>query len=480
MSKGMNYKKLSSLVLTTTALSINGLLAEEFTLELGKFQQVLKVDAMAMPVDTQAIQISPTSWNVHSITSVVSHGTLVKQGEILVDIDTKAIDERIIDLTKDVMKQQLMLEKAELEFKDFTAKTEEALAEAKTKYDRFQQDYLHFRQVARAVKISDLEYAVTRAENTLSYNQEEFVQLMKMYEEDGLTEETEEIIIKRVKNALVASKRKLEEEKRIEKHQKEVQIPREDEDWKTKEGKKKREWELVQKTLPLKFNEQELELEKLKADLAKAQKKVAELKADRKLMNIVSPVEGVVYYGEFKDGTWSSEAAHKALRVGGKLPTDKVFLTVVPKESKMTFNAFFSETEKAMLGDVKSGSLRLAVKPWESVPVSVSLATESPLLSLKWIGSFAPQADLSIPVVVGAKAEVSIITAVNDEVLSIPKKAVKIHPEGKFTVMLKMADDEPEEREVKIGRGNEDQLEILDGLENGQVIIIDEKKSKNE
>lgn len=478
MKEGLNYKKISSLVFATTALSMNGLLAEEFTLELGKFQQVLKVDVVATPVDTEAIQISPASWSDFTITSVVKHGMPVKKGDVLLGIDTEAIDEKIIDLTQGVMRQQLMLEKAELEFIDFTSTTEEALADAKVAYERFQQDYLHFRQVARAVKITDLEYAVTRAKNSLAYSNEELVQLMKMYEEDGLTEETEEIIIKRVKNALVAAEKKLVEAERKEKYEKEVQLPRQDEDWKAKEGKKKREWELVQKTLPLKFNEQEFALEKLKAILAKAQKEVAELEADRKLMDIVSPVDGVVHYGDFKDGKLDSTVAKKVLRKGGKLPADQGFITVVPKESKVIFNAFFSESEKAMLGEVKVGTLHLKIKPWDSIPVDVNLETEAPLLSSEWIVSCAPKVELTAAVAVGSKAKVSIITASVDEVLSIPRSAVEIHPDGKFTVKLKMADDEPEEREIKIGRESEGQLEILDGLEDGQVIIIDEEKSK--
>ena len=41
-----------------------------------------------------------------------------------------------------------------------------------------------------------------------------------------------------------------------------------------------------------------------------------------------------------------------------------------------------------------------------------------------------------------------------------------------------MADDEPKETVIEIGRESGNKLEVLSGLENGQVIIIPESKSK--
>jgi len=81
-------------------------------------------------------------------------------------------------------------------------------------------------------------------------------------------------------------------------------------------------------------------------------------------------------------------------------------------------------------------------------------------------------------VLVGSKAEVSIVTLRAEEVLSIPMKAIKSHTDGSFSVKLKMANEDPLETKIEVGREAGDKLEVLSGLENGQVIIISDPKSK--
>ena len=474
----MNYKKLGGVVCGAMALSLSNALAEEYTIELGELEHVIKVKATAMPAKVLPIKISPQAWKDYKINSFVTHGTTVKKGDTLIEIDTEVLDEKIIESTQSLVKEKLMLEQAELKLTDFKLMTEESLAEAKLKYNRFEEDYKRYIEVVKPVQISEAEYGVTRATQSLSYSQEELDQLLKMYEEDGLTEETEEIILQRVKNSIIANQRGLDRAKRNEKHEKEVQVLRADADWQTKSNKEKRTLEYAQKTLPLKLKTKELEVEQMERDLAKSEKALNKLKSDRALMNIVSPADGVIYYGEFKDGKWNAEVAKKAIRVGGKISAEVVLMSVVPEDSKLIFSAFFSEKQKAQLGESDTGSLRLETQNWKSTPVKVKLASEVPLLSQNWIVSFIPDEDLAANVIIGSKAEVSIPTMDADDILSVPKKAVKVHGDGTFSVSIKMADDEPKETVIGIGRESGDKLEVLSGLENGQVIIIPESKSK--
>ena len=79
---------------------------------------------------------------------------------------------------------------------------------------------------------------------------------------------------------------------------------------------------------------------KLKRDEAKSEQQLKDIQADRALMEFNSPVDGVVYFGEFKDGKWMNEAAKKAIVVGGSVPINATFMTIVPADAKLRFNAF--------------------------------------------------------------------------------------------------------------------------------------------
>ncbi len=471
----MKYIKRNSFVPAVAGalvLSLAGVDAGEHTAKIGKFEQLIKLKAVALPSGGSAISIDPEVWKTSKIEKFVSHGASVKRGEKLIWVDTKALDEKIEELVKNREKQKLALKKAELDFLSFKATTEESIEKAKLEYRRFQEDYEYYKVVTRPQMLSDIEYKVKRAKDYLSYTQEELDQLLKMYEEDGLTEETEEIIIKRSKNSLAASKRSFAKTERTAKFNLKVATPRADQDWLQKSVTKKRAYEMAMKTLPLELELKELDFAKLKEADLKSEKKLADLKSDRKLLDLTSPVDGVVYFGEFKDGRWVSEVAKKAIRVGGALPVERTLMTVVPSDSKLQFNAFLSEGQKLLFKTEQEGNLRLQHNLWKSIPVNAELVSSHPNFSHQWLVSFTPKAgSVADFAMVGSKAHVTIVAGSYDDVLSVPVSAVTSNPDGSFTVKVKMAEGEPKVTVVELGRHSGDRVEVLKGLENGQVIL---------
>ncbi|MGJ8658027.1 MAG: hypothetical protein ACSHX6_16385 [Akkermansiaceae bacterium] len=472
----MNYFKNNHLIPTMAsalALTTITLHAGEHTVGAGEFEQVIKFDAVAMP-DSGAgypVSIKPAVWKSVKIEKFLAHGSAVKKGEQLLWIDTEDLDKRVEETSRARVKQQLELEKAELELTELKASTKESLEKADLEYERFKQDYDYYKKVTKPQHASDVEYDVTVAKDYLSYSQEELDQLLKMYDEDGLTEETEEIIIQRVKNAVINSQRKLKKVELGADFDKKVSTPRNDADWQTKADSKKRKWELAKKNLPLALKIKELDLAKLRHDDKKAEENLAELKADRALMEFKSPADGVVYFGEFKDGKWISEPAAKVVRKGGDVPARMTIMTVVPDDAELKFNAFFSEKQMAQFQSDHVGHLRMVSNPWKSVAVKPELVSESPTLSHEWLVSFSTEGGFSDEVLVGSKANVTIVTSSADDVLSIPVNAVKTNPDGTYSVRVKMAEGDPKVTNIELGRQAGDKLEVLNGLENGQVIL---------
>ena len=88
------------------------------------------------------------------------------------------------------------------------------------------------------------------AEFRLEYAQEELNQLEKMYEEDNLTEETEEIILKRTRRSVESAKRSLERTRLATKRTLKVTLPRSHDALKSAAKKAVLEHELARLSLP--------------------------------------------------------------------------------------------------------------------------------------------------------------------------------------------------------------------------------------
>ncbi len=453
------------------ALSAITLHAGEHTAKAGKFEQIIKLEAAAIPEMGYPVSIKPAVWSSVKIEKFLPHGSPVKKGEKLLWIDTEALDEKIKEFTKERVKQKLMLENSELELASLKTSTAESLAKAKLEYQRFQEDYDYHKKVTKPQQASDSEYTVKRATDYLSYTQEELDQLLKMYEADGLTEETEEIIIKRAKHGLTGSKRSLSKAERTAGYVKTIVTPRNDADWVISAETKKIAWELTKKNLPLALKIKELDIAKLRRADIKSEEQLNDLKADRSLVEFKSPASGVVYFGEFKDGKWINESAKKLVRKGGVVPADVNLMTIVPADAKLKFSAFLTEKQKRLFSPDLTGNLRLQSDPWKSIPMKSELVSEYPDFAHQWLVSFTSQADLPAGVMIGSKASISIVTASADDVLSIPVNAVKSNADGTYTVSIKMADGDPEDTTIELGRQAGDKIEVIRGLENGQVIL---------
>jgi multidrug efflux pump subunit AcrA (membrane-fusion protein) len=90
-------------------------------------------------------------------------------------------------------------------------------------------------------------------------------------------------------------------------------------------------------------------------------------------------------------------------------------------------------------------------------------------------GSFRVELNAKWPerfqAVVGTTMSVRVICHQRDTAIVIPRKALERGARG-WTVELKLAEGKTERRVVRCGRREADQVEILSGLEAGQIILV--------
>ena len=461
--------------LLATALCFSSAMAVDYELKKELFEQTLSIQGIATTDKGAELTLAPAVWGDFTIDKILAHGSKVSKGNQVVWIDTEKIDEYIIDQELERKLDAIQLQQAQHELAELQLKTERDMLVAKRSFEREQENYKYFREVEFPQAIAAARLDGEKSKWYLSYTQEELKQLLKMYEADGLTEETEEIIVQRSQNSVKAGAFSNKQKQNEVKFSLEKELPRRQIDRKLRHEAAKLAWEFSQINIPRLLESKELELSKLVREDKKKADKLVKVKADRAAMVIKAPASGVLYYGEFKGNSWQRELVPKTLTLGAKIPLKRVFMTIVPEGNATHIVASVDSYTAKRLKKGQTGRLKLAAYPWKSFKSSVSTVAATPNLQAKWDVSLAAKLDNKKKLAVGESVKVDFVSYRKEDALSIPVKSVIQNSDGSFSVNLKMADDKQEKKTITLGESNSKRVEVLSGLSEGQVIIYDAK-----
>ena len=197
-----------------------------------------------------------------------------------------------------------------------------------------------------------MDYSEKTAGYFLEYSKDELDQLEQMYTEDELTEESEEIVLKRARRSVESAERSKDRTLRRVKRDREVTVPR---DVTNREDALKRAeltYQKSQVTLPIKKEKVILALAESQFGHQKKIESLDELKSDRTKMSIDAPSNGVLYYGKCVRGKWvgSTGAPKRRLEKDKKVTAKTVIMTIVDP-TQMLIRANLDESK---LGHVEA------------------------------------------------------------------------------------------------------------------------------
>ena len=330
-----------------------------------------QIEAVLESAEMAPIKVVPKAWSDFTIIEAVSHGARVKKGDILVRCETEKIKEQISDLEQDTPAAKLALELAISELENLKQTTPLKLENAKRTNRQADEDYTYFETIGRAQREKNALFSVKSSEQRLENAVEELTQLEKMYQADDLTEETEEIIIKRQRFSVDAAKLSLESSKLFAERELKTFLPREHETLKNTKRDQELSLSLAEQTLPRTLSKKTHDLEKLKRDQKKAEKKLADLNHDIELLTLRAPADGVVYYGGNENGKWPTAASlAKRLIPGGKLAANEVLMTIVNPD-KLVLKAIVPEAELANFKEGQKGQASPVSAPDKKLSVKL-------------------------------------------------------------------------------------------------------------
>ncbi len=289
--------------------------------------KTLKVTGVFESLDAREIVPDTEHFAALKLKRIVNHGTKVSQGQNVVWFDTEEIDKKLKDAEIDLRLSKLTLDDDEFAYQQFleTQKLDRAAAERARK--NAQQDYDNFVQIDRDRQRVTAEQNLKSSRVSLENAQEELKQLEQMYKEDDLTEESEEIVLKRAKQAVEFAEYRLEGTKISSDREVKQAIPRAEATQENTLARAQLTYQKAIRDLNSARQKQDIEIARKRDKYKDEEKKLAEMRAERKRSVLQSPIAGIFVHGNLTRGKLSDKPS--TLKVGSAVTGTQVVATVV-------------------------------------------------------------------------------------------------------------------------------------------------------
>ncbi len=454
--------------LTTAPVKVNTAVAEVAPIKIS-----VELDGVIdSPAKAQFV-LKPKSLKELKLMGVLAHGAKVSQGQVILQLDAEAYER-----ARRAAEQAVMA--AELDYKQATvaiALLEESLRieleAAEQASNRAQEELEYYLEVGRPKQEDDLHYSIESAEQNVEYLQEEYDQLKKMYDADDLTEESEEIVLKRALNNLKRAQRGLENTKRSVERQLSVELNRQEAAIKNSTAKAKLEHEKLAKSKDAKLVTAKLGLAKSEATLELAKKEMTNINEDRQLLAAASPFAGVVFWGAVNHLGWKGPGTADELQtVGGALPANKPLITVVSTD-KLFVRATLTEKQLPMVRPGMVATFEPTAKPETRLQLICEERSDIPTDPGTYRASFRintpAELDGLLPLMTG---KISGISYEKEKSLVIPFDAVRFDETKPYVLIFDQASGKSTRQDVILGKRDGKRVEINQGLREGEHVVL--------
>lgn len=444
--------------------------------ERGLLQVELALDGVLEAKQMTPVVVRPKSWKEMTVGSAVKHGQRVTKGEKLVTLDLENLDRAIADQEQALELARLKLAQASEDLQLLEKSTPldmEQLERSKKNLDEDLQ--LFFTEDLEQAR-KNAEYSLKQSKSYLENEEEELAQLEKMYKADDLTEETEEIVLKRQREAAEQARFYYAQAEREYQRTLKYEIPRMEQSRKLGAALAELSYARGKFVIPVTLKQAHLEMQSQKVGLDKLERALADLKTDRELLNIVAPADGVVYYGKCTNGEWTAASTvAERLQTGGSLIANDVFMTIVTPGG-LWLRGTAEEKDLSLLRVGLAGTATPNAYDEVKAPIQLAEISPIPVASGKYDVKFDVTGDATERLVAGMNAKTKLTAYRNENAVKIPASAVfsdAAAPDAKY-VLVQTEPGKHEKRSVTVGRKSGEQIEITSGL-TGEETLLAEK-----
>lgn len=278
-------------------------------------------------VVAQEIEADTEQITSYTIERLVPHGSTVKAGQNVVWFDSEPINEKMKAADIEMRLATITMEEDEFNHKQFLASQKLKRSAVERTWRAAQQGYTNFVKVDRERTIKTQENMLKGSLASLENTKEELEQLQQMYDADELTEESEEIVLKRAKRAVESAEFRHQSTIIAVDRAIKQGLPRTIAEQEATFTTAEHAHAKAVRDLGVESTRAQIEITKKRDAYKKAQTKLSELKAERKKVAIASKISGIVVHGKLTRGKLSDKPS--LLTKGTTVTGSQVIATVL-------------------------------------------------------------------------------------------------------------------------------------------------------
>lgn len=331
----------------------------------------------------QATELSADTEQLSSLTirSIIPHGSRVRKGQVVVAFDTEDVDRKIKEARRALQLSKLTMEDDEFSFAQFLATQKLDRANAERTYKSAKQSYDNFMQVDRDQSVASAKFSLKSSQASLENAMEELKQLEQMYKEDELTEESEEIVLKRAKQSVESAQFRLKNSEIQTQRNIEQSIPDRELQHNDSLARAELAYQKSLKSLQLARQRREIEIDGKREKLQKEEDDLKVLVAERRSLQIQAPHDGIVFHGQLSRGKLSDKPG--SLKKEAKVSGSQVLATVTDP-SKLQIRVDLTEAQLNQVTPGTRGHASPAVNTSLKLPVTVKSVDTVPFANNKF------------------------------------------------------------------------------------------------
>src|SRR5688572_9274253 len=405
-----------------------------------------------------------------TITKIVDEGSTVAKDEVLIELDKGEIDRLISQAELELQAEKNNVVQAAEDLRVQKEQNAFDLNKAKEEVNAAERDLKKWEELEQPKKISEAKVVISDATQAVKDNENEVLHMEKMFEKEFVAKEK----VDKAKQALDKAKKTLEFAELTLRLLVEYDNIRETARLQTWLEDRKIWLSGKEVAVNAAINQRQAAL--LRAQTAERQKEdyLKKLNSDRNLMTIKSPSDGIVLYGDPRQRYWGGQPME--LKVGGKVHPHNPLVTI-PDLSAYKVNLQVNE------GDVNkvTPGLKVQIRP-EAIPNTTFTGKVAKVSRVsgqqQWWASSDGGSKFDVEIEMegvdarirpGMKCKSEILIEEVKGVLFVPIDSI-FEKDGKTYCYVVASPAKA--REVKVGRANQDVIEIVDGLNEGDRVTL--------
>lgn len=420
------------------------------------------------------VKISPKFKGQGTITVLVDEGKSVVPGDVLIEFDKTQLETQISELENQLSQYEIEHEaaKADLEIQErdnqaVIEKAELTLQFAKLTLERYEQG-------DAPNELRKLNLAAEKAASEFARAQERFQQVPDLVASGFLTRVQEEEERIRLREAEIGDENAKKDLDLYQTYTTRMDLKKKETEVKDAE----RELENARKKADINLKGKQAALAQRERQVTSTKNRLDQQRVELGYYTIKAENAGIVHYGDPANPWWRDE-----IKVGSTVYQGRALITI-PDLSSMQVLLQIHEADIAQIVkdlpvivtvDVRKGeSFPGKITEIASVATSANWTDESNKTFKVEVTLDAPTADMRAGVT--AKAEIEVATL--KDVLQVPIHAIV--PEGDRHLAFVVQGSALEERAVKIGKNNAHHVEVLEGLREGEEILLYDPRKAGE